>query len=295
MEKNEIMAVEQGEQQDLVVKDEQFELAIERADRLAETLNKVLGIATRRTNPTDWVDQQGKPYLTASGAEKIMGVFGVSMKDLKTEREDREDDKGRYYIYTMMATFFWKGGSIEAIGTRSTRDKFFAWDSYKKEWKALSEVDERDIKTACYSNLMVNGVTRLLGIRSLTWEMLEQFGVKRGSSASINYKKPPTQTHTPTAPKPQEEVRPFPTPQKKTEAPTNLITDKQFYRLKAIIKGTKCPKEEFKKWAKDNFGIGEDLSKIDKKDYDQVCNYLEDYGQDTTDDINDVEEVNWGE
>jgi hypothetical protein len=163
-------------------------LILAEAEKRVELLRKVLGIAIKRTNPKDWVDQQGHPYLTASGAEKIAPLFGVKMTNLTEKREDREDEKGKYYIYTFKATFSWKAGEIEAIGTCSSRDKFFAWDSQKQEWKPLSEFDETNIKKAAYSNLIVNGITRVLGIRNLTWEDLEAYGIKREDVAKVEYK-----------------------------------------------------------------------------------------------------------
>lgn len=183
-----VLAVQPQGNQDIMVTDKDLELVIAEADKRVEILKKVLGVAIKRTNPKDWVDQQGHPYLTASGAEKIAPLFGVKMDRLSEKREEREDDKGKYYIYTFLATFAWRGGSIEAIGTCSSRDKFFSWDSNKKEWKALSEFDETNIKKAAYSNLMVNGITRVLGIRNLTWDDLEQNGIKKDEVAKVEYK-----------------------------------------------------------------------------------------------------------
>jgi len=186
---NNVMALKNGDNNDIMVSEKDLELIIQEADKRVEILKRVLGVAVKRTNAKDWVDQQGHPYLTASGSEKIAPLFGIKMDRLSDKRDEREDDKGKYYIYTFQATFFWKGGSIEAIGTCSSRDKFFSWDSGKKEWKPLSDFDETNIKKAAYSNLMVNGITRVLGIRNLTWEDLEPFGIKKSDCARVEYGK----------------------------------------------------------------------------------------------------------
>ena len=50
------------------VSEKSLETIISRSEKQVEVLKKVLGVAIKRTNPSDWIDQQGKPYLTASGA-----------------------------------------------------------------------------------------------------------------------------------------------------------------------------------------------------------------------------------
>lgn len=183
------MAVPSNEPTDLVVSDISIERIVAEAEKRVDVLRRVLGVAIKRTNPTDWTDQQGKPYLTSSGCEKIAPLFGIKMEGVVNQRDEREDEKGKYYIYTFMARFHWAAGDIEAIGTCSSRDKFFAWDSVNKAYKPLHDVDETNIKKAAYSNLMVNGITRVLGIRSLTWGDLEPFKITRDSVAKVEYNK----------------------------------------------------------------------------------------------------------
>ena len=187
MENKEIIKVEQDT--DIIGSEKDIDFIVAQAEKQIETLKKVLGIAIKRTSPFDWVDQQGKPYLTASGAEKLMPLFGVSVSGTKLEKLQSEDDKGGSYIYKASGIFSWKGGSIEAIGACSSRDKFFAYDSNSGEFKALSQVDETNIMKAAYSNLMVRGITQLLGIRNLTWEQLIKFGVDKNSVQKVSYGK----------------------------------------------------------------------------------------------------------
>lgn len=167
--------------------EEGMDLIVQRAEKQLAVLDKVLGIAVKRTTHYDWVDQMGKPYLTSSGAEKLMPLFGVCLTNTRCEKNFANDDKGQYYLYQYKGTFSWKGGSIEAIGACSSRDKFFAWDSREQTYKPLSEVDETNILKAAYSNMMVNGITRLLGIRNLTWENLQKYGIDKGKSARVEY------------------------------------------------------------------------------------------------------------
>jgi len=174
---SEPMALEQG-----------LEHAIALADKQVKQLGKVLEIAVRRTNERDWVDQQDHPYLTGSGAEKLMPLFGVSLRDMSYEKLMSSDDKGQYYIYQYKGQFSWRGGSIIAVGTCSSRDKFFAWNSADQSYKPDSQIDETNIMKAAYTNMLCNGVTRLLGIRNLTWDMLKQSGVDKTKVSRVEYK-----------------------------------------------------------------------------------------------------------
>jgi len=190
MDNKQVMALkENGEkpEQDIVVQ-QGVEIAIAQAEKQVDILEKVLQIAIKRTNHFDWVDQMGKPYLTASGAEKLMPLFGINMANTSYDKKFSKDEKGDYYIYQYKATFSWKGGSLEAIGACSSRDKFFAWDSREQSYKPLFEVDETNIMKAAYTNMLVNGITRLLGIRNLTWEQLKDYGIDKERVSRVEYK-----------------------------------------------------------------------------------------------------------
>jgi len=187
--KQEVIAVPQGQSDNEVLAIEPgIELVIANAEKQVKILEKILAIAVQRTNQYDWLDQNGKPYLTSSGAEKLMPLFGVSLFETNSEKTYSKDEKGDYYIYKYKGTFSWKGGSIEALGACSSRDKFFAWDSKAQTFKSLPEVDETNIMKAAYSNMMVNGITRLLGIRNLTWEQLEKYGIRKSQVSKVDYR-----------------------------------------------------------------------------------------------------------
>jgi len=159
---------------------------VAQAEKRVSILKKVLGVAVKRTSAYDWVDQNGKPYLTASGAEKLLPVFGISIEATSSKKTMCEDEAGTYYIYEARGTFSWAGGKIEAIGSCSSRDRFFAYS--KGQLKAMKDVDECNIMKAAYSNLMVRGITQLLGIRNLSWEQLAEFGIKPENAQKVEYK-----------------------------------------------------------------------------------------------------------
>lgn len=164
------------------------------AERRIASVQKILELSLKITTPNDWVDQNDKPYLTASGAEKVARLFGVSWKDIRSEKIKSEDEKGPFYFYQVSGLFTIKHDSILAVGTCSSKDQFFAKKKEKNEagetvtvLKPLSEVDETNIMKAAYTNCVVNGVTRLLGLRGLTWEMVGRSGILKESVASVKY------------------------------------------------------------------------------------------------------------
>lgn len=158
------------------------------AERRMATQRKLIQVALKITNPGDWVDQQGKAYLVGSGAEKVARLFGVKVADVSSRKINTEDEKGPFYIYEYTGTFSLPGGvdSIRAIGTCSSKDKFFA--KRGGQLLPLSEVDETNIMKAANTNMYVRGITQLLGLRNLTWEQLEEAGIGKGTVSKVEYK-----------------------------------------------------------------------------------------------------------
>ena len=163
--------------------DDQLLAISDQAERRIEAVLKIKRLALRVTNPHDWVDQNGKPYLQVSGAEKIARLFGISWQVEEPSLEWAEDG---HFLYTYTGTFSLGATSIEAIGTRSSNDKFFA--EAKGAVIPPSQIERGDVKKAAYTNCLGNGITRLLGLRNLTWEEVTAGGIDRSKSAAVAYK-----------------------------------------------------------------------------------------------------------
>lgn len=159
------------------------------AERRVEAINKIKQYSLRLTQPGDWVDQNGRPYLQVSGAEKIARLFGISWR---IDEPIREELEGGHYVYTYKGYFSLAGAEIEAIGSRSSKDPFFKRYVYEGgERKELppSEIDPGDVKKAAYTNCIGNGITRLLGLRNISYEDLEKVaGIKREQITRIEYR-----------------------------------------------------------------------------------------------------------
>lgn len=158
------------------------------AEARIDAVIKIKQMALKVTNPSDWVDQNGKPYLQASGSEKVANLFNISWK-IDEPTCEQEADGTITYIYK--GEFSLAGRSIEVEGSRSSRDTFFKKYDYENGKKVGEKpLDRRDLKMAAMTNLLGNGITRLLGIRNLTYADLEAFaGIKADQIGKVEYKK----------------------------------------------------------------------------------------------------------
>ena len=163
--------------------DDQLLAVAAAAERRVEAVNKIKILALRVTNHRDWTDQGGNPYMQVSGAEKVARLFGISWRLDEPVRENHDDG---HFSYTFKGYFSMGSAEIEVVGTRSSKDAFFA--GRKDEPKPVSEIDRNDVKKGAMTNTIGNGVSRLLGIRNLTWDELEQAGIKKDSVGKVNYK-----------------------------------------------------------------------------------------------------------
>ena len=155
----------------------------ERAEARIEAVKKIKILSLRATNPQDWTDQGGKPYLQVSGSEKVARLFGISWQIEPPSCLLEEDG---HFLFEFKGRFSMGNVEIEAIGTRSSKDPFFS--GKRENLKPPSEIDKGDVKKAAFTNCIGNGVTRLLGIRNLTWEDLREAGVDQSKVVKIDYK-----------------------------------------------------------------------------------------------------------
>jgi len=189
MEKNENEKIELVPGNQEIITFEEAEDLISIAQRRVDIVDKLIEYSLKSTTERDWVNQGGNPYLVHSGAEKVARLFGIKLSNIKTEKEISEDTKGKYYIYktTGTASLPGKYDSIEAIGTCSQRDKFWAFSS--GNWKETIEIDETNILKASYTNFVVNSITHLLGLRNITWDLLQKAGIDVTKIQKVEYKK----------------------------------------------------------------------------------------------------------
>jgi hypothetical protein len=122
------------------------------------------------------------------------------------------------------------GRSIEVEGSRSSKDKFFNQNDYVDNVKIAKPVgdrdNKRDVKMAALTNLLGNGITRLLGIRNLAWSDLAEYaGITKEMCGKVEYKSK------------NADKTPVAEPQKKAAAPAD--TQKEIIAITSVKQLTK--------------------------------------------------------
>lgn len=245
------------------IADDSLLMVAQQAERRIDAVIKIKQMALKVTNAKDWTDQGGNPYLLVSGSEKIANLFNISWR-IDEPICETEDDGNFTFTYT--GTFTIPGRSIGVSGSRSSKDPFFKkydWNNGVKTEKPISAIDRRDVKMAAMTNLLGNGITRLLGIRNLTYADLEAFaGIKQDQIGKVEYKNK-------NAGKP-----PVTEPQKKdVQADPAKISEAQKKRFYAIGKGSGKSDDEIKAHL---LALGiEHTADILKSQYDSLCAWAE--------------------
>jgi hypothetical protein len=168
---------------------DQLEQAIDRRNAL---MDKIRDAAVKATWSEQWTNMDGKPWPTAAAAETIARRCAVKVHSVSYKREERHDDQGGFFFYAYTGTVELPGGldSAEVVGTCSSRDQFIGTGTGDGA-DDLSEINEDDILKAAYSNMIVNGVMRLLGLRGLTWARLSELSggkLESEKAAQITHK-----------------------------------------------------------------------------------------------------------
>lgn len=189
MEKDHEIVDAQVENSVALLADDSLVSIAEQVEKRVNAIQKIKLYALKLTNVHDWIDQGGRPYLYGSGTEKIARMFGISWRISEPEKENLGEG---HYMFTYKGFFSLAGAEVEAIGTRSSKDPFFKkyqWVGGERVELPASEIDPGDVKKAALTNCIANGVGRLLGIRNLTYEELEQAtGITKDRITRFAYK-----------------------------------------------------------------------------------------------------------
>jgi len=154
----------------------------ELAEKRVDAINRIKRAALKVTNARDWTNQNDNPYLNVSGGEKVARLFGISWRIDEPQLMVREDG---HFGYTYKGYFSLGTATIEFEGSRSSLDGFFTHGGKIPP----TEIDKNDVKKAALTNTIGNGVTRILGIRNLSWEDLKESGIDISKIVKIDYGK----------------------------------------------------------------------------------------------------------
>ena len=162
----------------------------EQADKYIVAMNKIMEAALKITTELDWVLIGGTAYLQESGASKVARLFGISIQLLG--RPFVEVDPVGYKTFTYKARFHLKDQYVEAEGSRSMKEDFFAGKDDPergKKKKTPDEIDERDVKMAAYTNCLNAGIKRLIpGLRNIDVDTLKKAGLDVSKMRGYTFK-----------------------------------------------------------------------------------------------------------
>lgn len=157
---------------------------LEKRNRIME---RILTYAISATHPSQWTYMGEKPWPGGPAAEAMARRCGVSWDEPTATRSPLPDDGGPPgYQWTYRARFFLPGGndSVWAEGHCNSRDQFLGTGA-DGSVRELHEVDEGHIRQAAMTNMKVNGICSLLGVRSLSKERLDGIFGSHGGTAAI--------------------------------------------------------------------------------------------------------------
>jgi len=257
---------------ELILSDSLLKVAQE-AEKRIEAIKKIKQLVLAVTNEADWVDQNGKPYLQTSGAEKVARLFGISWR---IDPPEIEHEEGGHFRYTYKGYFSLGGVTIEAIGSRSSKDGFFKKYKYENNERIElppSEIDRADVQKAAYTNLLGNGITRLLGIRNLSYDDLKTAGLDVARIQKIEYRKRPS---FPAEPPPKHVASQVSDHAMPAESPSQngeleYITEPQRKRFFALAKASGKTDDEIKEYLK-SIGL-ESTKDMLKSQYERACEW----------------------
>lgn len=161
--------------------------ALDLIEKWQTAIKRLLHYAVSATHSGQWVNMGGKPFPTAPAAEVMARRCRLKVGSPVYVLEKLEDEKGHYYMYSCELTASLPGSidELTATGTCNSRDQFFS----RKHGADVpqSEIDPGNIKKSAYSNALMNAVTKLLGVRNLSWQQLAECGIKRSDMASVEF------------------------------------------------------------------------------------------------------------
>jgi hypothetical protein len=258
------------------------------AEKRIAFFDSVAKLSLLRTSVHDWVDQGGKPYLQATGAEKLMAVWGIYTRDVKITVEMDASTGFPAYEVTGRVGSRTLGTEMDVVGGRNANDNFF-----QKQLAATGKLDLQDVRKTAYSNWIANAVTRLIGMRGMTWEEVATATHnrinKQTCTGKVEYRKNDSGPQAPATQAAPNESEPM---GKQAESPRGpipssgaaggpppgpYITEPQAKRFYAIGKSAGWSDAEMKDYLLREHNI-QSSREIPRSLYEEICNEMESGG-----------------
>lgn len=161
------------------------------AEEIEAAQRKIIAIALRSTTKKDWVRIGSGLYLQESGATKIANMFGISW-GINEGYPQTVTDRDGYKSFKYRMTFKRKDCTIEAEGSRSGADEFFAGkkdETTGKHKKSPDEVDYGHVERAALTSCINNGIKRIIpGLRNVDEDELKKYGIDFSNVSGYTFK-----------------------------------------------------------------------------------------------------------
>ena len=224
---------------------------VEEFERGVEVYKRWISACYRLTRESHWINHgsadKPKYSLQGPGAEALMNPLGISFDKYTARLVPLEGAAGGYA--------YWVEGYMESktlrrrgyyIGYCDSRDQFF---NARAGWKP--ETGHGDVQKSAVTNWIVNGVTRLAGLRDPSPESLHNAGLDTTKIVGINYRGDKT-----------------------AEQSTGMISEPQSKRLWAICKNHNVSETMLKAYLEKIHKI-KSSKEITRAIYDDVCGWAE--------------------
>ena len=169
---------------------------------LSEMVQRLANYALSLTEPRHWVSfteagsDAGAPWLTGPGAEMLITRCGLKVTPVDTKMDYYDFDKKSVMHMTVTMEVGFENWMDKFTGVTFASIKAFghcmSTDAFLGKGKMLANVDLGNIHQAAYTNALVNGVCRFLGIRKLGWDDVKKLTngrVDKGKVARTDHKK----------------------------------------------------------------------------------------------------------
>lgn len=201
-----------------------YDRALQVAEKKANFVKAIRKAAVQQTYATDWLARKLRDGsysfdLMGPGAERVhtfapIGFMGMART---VEEWTKEDGRGYTIRYEAQVYLGPKTHPLPVIGTCSSDDDFFSTEHVELPYNAdnaehaeylesgegrlsqdrktlyikrripSSEVTRENIDKSALTNLVVNGVTRILGIRRMSADQLKEWGIDVSKIATVDY------------------------------------------------------------------------------------------------------------
>jgi ribosomal protein S12 len=233
-----------------------------RLEQRVEIYDKIISLILKFTKPQDWMDFGGKPFLTSYGAERIRPHLGIKILQADFQIMRRKDKEGKEYelvVYHGLCQF--RDDVFPAIGLASTKNTFYR---SRKEtdpetgkevtvYLPYEEVDISNIIQHAYSMMIRNAVTRVIGLRNLSWEQLEKAGLKIEDIPAVRFKRQ-KEAERNVGRKRKEKREEEKKEEGKKEEKVKMISEDQIRAIETLRSQLKWDEEQLKNYLWAHFG-----------------------------------------